>query len=374
MFKKSLILFVFTAFIVACNSSDDSNNGGTSDNFDRSTVLANVADNIIIPSFQDLQSKLSEMDVARGNFINVKSVSNLELLSNAWLEAYKVWQHVEMFNIGEAQNLGGGEDRGFVSFFNIYPVDVSDIENAVSTGNYDLNTANYHDAQGFPALDFLIHGIASGDIAPIDKFTTNAKATAFGTYISDVTAQMITLNNRVLNSWESSYRDTFVANTQTGLNGSFNTIVSDYVFFYEKGFRAVKIGIPAGNFSATPLPESVEAFFKKDVSKLLALEAQTAIENLFKGKAYNASEIGASFKTYLEFLDRDDLVTALNAHFSSARTAINGLNDNFYQQVIDNNVQMTTAYDAIQAAVPKLKIDMVQQFGVTIDYFDSDGD
>ncbi len=374
MLKKVFILFTIAMVVIACSSTDDSNGSGTNDGFNRTELLTNVADNLIVPAFQDLQTKLSALDVANESFVTNKSVTNLELLSDAWLDAYKVWQHVQIYNLGEADNLGGGE-RGFVSFFNIYPVTVADIENGANTGNYDLNTANYHDAQGFPALDFLIHGVATGDALPIDKFITNSDSNGYTTYLTDVITQMITLNDAIVNSWESGYRDTFIDNTDSGVNGSFNKLANDLIYSYEKDFRAQKVGIPAGVFSnGGSLPETVEAFYKKDVSKELALEALIGIENLFNGVGYASTTTGSSLNTYLEFLDRADLVIEINNQFTAAENAINGLNENFYQQTIDNNAQMTAAYDIIQAAIPKLKVDMKQALNFVIDYVDGDGD
>lgn len=374
MIKKITTFVILSFIVIACSSSDDAGStGDNNDTFNRSDLLSNTADNIIIPAFQDLQSELSALDVARANFINDMNQSNLDALSAAWLDAYKVWQYVEMFNLGQANNLGGGA-FGFVSFFNIYPVTVSDIETGANTGSYDLNSSNYHDAQGFAALDFLIHGVATGDVSPIDKFMTNSDADGYVTYITDVVAQMNALNNTILNDWENTFRDTFVNNTASGLNGSLNNLVNDFIFYYEKGFRANKIGIPAGNFSNESLPEKVEAFYKDNVSKELALIAMSAIEDMFVGRAYNGSATGESFATYLAFLDRNDLSTAITNQFAAARAAINGLNSSFSQQIETNNVQMTETYDTIQAAVPLIKVDMASAFSVIIDFVDADGD
>ena len=125
MIKKITTFVILSFIVIACSSSDDAGStGDNNDTFNRSDLLSNTADNIIIPAFQDLQSELSALDVARANFINDMNQSNLDALSAAWLDAYKVWQYVEMFNLGQANNLGGGA-FGFVSFFNIYPVTVS---------------------------------------------------------------------------------------------------------------------------------------------------------------------------------------------------------------------------------------------------------
>lgn len=367
--KKNLLILFISLVIVACSSSDEGTGGGGNQNptFDQGALLSNLADNLIIPSFNQLQIELSEFDLARATFINDRTQSNLEALSVAWLEAYLAWQRVEMFNIGEAE-LQASNPAGFVSFFNIYPVTLSDIEEAASGESYDLNSSFYHDAQGFPALDYLLHGTAEGDTAPLDKFTSNTNFEGYIEFLTNVTAQMMAKNNAIINSWTSTYRDSFVSNTGSTATSSFNKIVNDYIYYYEKGLRAAKIGIPAGNFSNTPLPEKVEAYYKQDISKTLALEALDAVIEVFNGGN------GDGFADYLDFLDRSDLKNDIRNQFEEARIKIQDLNENFYQQVLDDNTKMTEAYDALQATVVLLKVDMVSAFSVSIDYVDADGD
>ncbi|WP_115462385.1 imelysin family protein [Winogradskyella aurantiaca] len=366
--KKLSSILIMAILIVACSSSDEGYGGGNENpSFDQVVLLSNLADNLIIPSFNQLQTQLSAFDVARAGFINDRTQENLNALSSAWQEAYMAWQHVEMFNIGEAE-LQAGNPTGFVSFFNIYPVTVSDIKSAAEGNSYDLNSSFYHDAQGFPALDYLIHGIAEGDTTPLDKFTSNENFEGYIEFLTNVTSQMMAKNNAIINSWTSTYRDAFVSNMGSTATSSFNKIVNDYIYYYEKGLRAAKIGIPAGNFSNTPLPEKVEAYYKQDLSRTFALEALDAVIEVFNGSN------GSGFADYLDFLDRSDLKIDIQNQFAEARTKIQGLNLNFYQQVQDDNTKMTEAYDALQAAVVLLKVDMVSAFSVSIDYVDADGD
>lgn len=375
MKKKIFALLPIVIFIITYScSSSDSNGGDNNDNFDRATILTNIADNIAIPAFQDLQTKLSNLNTAYVTFSNDKTTANLDALSTQWLSAYKSWQYVQMFNIGLAETTSLDTERGFRTYFNRYPVTATDIEGFAASGSYDLEAIPTYNAQGFPALDFLFHGVATGDSNALNKFTSNANANGYTQYAQAIITHMATTNSAILDNWLANYRDAFINNTQSGLNGAFNMIVNDYLFFYEKGFRAEKIGIPVGNFSSTPLPEKVEAFYKKEVSKELALEALTAIENFFYGRGYDDNVTRASFKSYLEFLNRGDLVTAITNQFTAARTSINGLNANFYQQIQDNNTQMIATYDVLQTAVPLLKVDMLQAFNVSVDFTDSDGD
>ncbi|WP_430467843.1 imelysin family protein [Winogradskyella ouciana] len=374
MIKKIVFILSIVSVIVACSSSDDSN-GGSNDNFDRTALLTNYADNIIVPALVNFQSKMADMDTAKSDFINDINQTNLNILSDAWLEAYKAWQHVEIFNIGIAETLSADENSGFVVFFNRYPVTVSDIEAGAASGNYDLNAISYYDAQGFPALDFLIHGVADSDTTPLDKFTTNPNFEGYANYITDVIAQMRTIINTVLSDWQGSYRDSFINNTSSSATGSFNKMVNDFIYYYEKGLRANKIGIPAGNFSVDPLPEKVEAYYKNDVSKELALFGLETIEKVFNGQAIVGSGASSqSFASYLDYLDNSQLKDDINAQFLAARQQIQSLNNSFSQQVMEDNTQMTQAYDLLQGAVVLLKVDMASAFNVSIDFTDSDGD
>ncbi|GGI57243.1 imelysin family protein [Winogradskyella haliclonae] len=374
MIKRIIFGLILCVAIAACSSSDDGNNGNNGDGFNRTELLTNLADNIIIPAFQDLGVKLSAMDVARANFVNSQTQTNLDALSAAWLEAYSVWQHVELFNIGEAEDVNTtSDDRGFVRFFNIYPVSETEIDGYAASGTYDLTSVLVD--QGFPAFDYLIHGIATGDATALDKFTTHTNASGYMTYMTDVMSRMLSLNNQILNDWQNTYKDQFISATENGLNGSFNKIANDFIFAYEKGFRAQKVGTPAGVFSAgQTFPDRVEAFYKGDVSKTLALESLTALENFFVGRAYNGSTTGSSLRTYLQFLDSDDIVTAIQSQFTAVRTSINGLGNNFSNEIENNNTQVLTTYEVMQAMVPLIKVDMRQALDFAIDFQDSDGD
>ena len=106
----------------------------------------------------------------------------------------------------------------------------------------------------------------------------------------------------------------------------------------------------------------------------MALDALEAVEDFFNGKHYNGSLTGESFKTYLQYLDRNDIYVSTTDQFNSARIEINNLSNNFSYQINTDNTKMTKAYDELQKAVVLLKVDMLQAFSINIDYVDADGD
>lgn len=369
--KKFFTVVLAALFVAACSSSDDStdtNEGGNGTAFDRAAMLSNVADNIIIPSYEALNTELEALVTAKNNFNAIPNQTNLEALRTAWLTAYKAWQHVEAFNIGLA------EQTLYYFQMNTYPVNTTDVENNVSSGSYDLTHPNNNDAVGFPALDYMLYGLDLSDTAIIAKYDTNADSSKYKTYLSDLVNQMKTLTQSVLSDWTTTYRDTFVASTANTATSATNKFVNDFIFYYEKGLRANKIGIPAGNFSSTSLPDRVEAFYNKEVSRELALEGLQAVQNIFNGTHFGGSSNGESFRTYLISLDRSDLATQIINQFNTARGKIQELNTNFVTQINTDNTKMTEAYDALQAAVVLLKVDMLQAFNINVDFVDADGD
>lgn len=369
MVKKILLVAIITLFVYSCsNSSDTPEPTPPSQKFNRGTVLKNYADNNIIPAFQNFKNKLATLKDNADAFKASTSQSTLNSLRTSWYDAYKAWQTVAMFNIGKA------EEIQFVNHFNIYPLNVVDVENNITNGNYDLNHPNNHDAQGFPALDYLLYGLADNDTNIIAKFSTDAKADKYKKYLTDVVAKMNTVTAQIVADWTGGYKSTFIASTDNTATSSLNKLVNDFIFYYEKQLRANKIGIPAGNFSSTALPNKVEALYRKNISKELALEALNSFQNFFEGKSFDGKSTGESFKSYLIALKRQDLVTEITNQLGKAKSAVNDLDANFYNQITTDNTKMTKAYDELQKVIRFLKVDMLQAFNVSVDYVDADGD
>ena len=187
---------------------------------------------------------------------------------------------------------------------------------------------------------------------------------------------MIYFTQAVITDWED-YRDIFINSTDNTTTSSINKMTNDFIFYFEKGLRANKIGIPAGHFSNEVLPHTVEAFYKQTVSKELALEALSACKDFFSGKAFNSSVSGLGLSDYLNHLSvssDNNLSDEIISEFNDAETAISELDDNFVIQIENDNLSMLLAYDAVQKLVVSFKVDMLQALAIPVDYVDADGD
>ena len=359
------------------SSSDDqttSEDSSSSDNsesqtFDRKALLTNWANNIIIPLYDNFNTNLNLLSDEVTKFNETPNLDNLKLVREKWLDAYKSWQHVEMFNLGKA------EETYFQSKMNVYPSDKERIERNLTNETYNLDNPNNNDAQGFPAIDYMLYGTDESDEKIVDKYLLENKK--YNTYLSSLIDKMVSNTSVVVNDWNQN-KDTYINSTENTSTSSINKITNDFIYYYEKLFRANKIGIPAGVFSGSKLPDRVEGYYSKIYSKDLALEAMSAIENFFVGKKYNSDEKGESLESYLNFLNSEKNGTSLSKsitdQFKIAKETIDKLNNDFASQVNEDNNKMLVAYDEIQKGVVFMKTDMLQSLSISVDYVDADGD
>jgi predicted lipoprotein len=352
--------------ITACGDDDNADAITPSDNFDRASLLVNWADNIIIPSYTALGASLVTLESVAQTFISNPTNQNLDAIRASWFDAYKAFQKVSMFEIGKAEAIN------YRNRLNVYPCNTDEIEGLVVSGSWDFNLPSTIDAQGFPAIDYMIFGLGS-DQEIIDFFSIHENAQYYKQYLLDLVNTMQTLTSDVLADWENGYRQTYVANTSSSATGAVDQTVNAFLFYYEKALRAGKVGIPAGVFNGTPLPQNVESLYKEDISKVLLQEALTTVKNFFNG-----SGTGAGLQTYLDELNvkknGTKLSTLINNQFDAAAAEIETLNPNFVIQITTDNIKMLEAYDQLQRNVVLLKVDMLQALNIDIDYVDADGD
>ena len=392
----SILVLSFLILSIACSKSDDDDSStseitynqsrtedinqedssegteddqsGNDNSFDRVKMMTFITEEIIIPSYNNLNTSLTELKESYELFkINITE-HNLEELRNKWLNSYKLWQHVEMYNIGKSM-----EDY-LIFRSNIYPVDSVRVNQNIDNGEYDLENPNNYAAQGFPAMDYLLYGIGNDPVKVIDHYKENNKVMNYlGALIEDLVANVKTVND----DW-NQVKNEFVNSVDNTASSNLNMMVNDFIYYYEKGFRANKFGIPAGVFSGGALPDRVEGFYSKNFSKVFALEAMTSIKKFFNGQSYKDDDLeGLGLKSYLNFVEKDKeefLSDKINAQLTDAEKIINELDNNLSGQIESELIKVLKTYDEIQTAVVLFKVDMLQALNIAVDYADADGD
>lgn len=356
-----VLIVVASLLTISCNNSTDKEPSPDNE-LDRKPMLENYATNYVVPTYADMQARLSTLKTALATFGTTPNVANHNAAKTALFEAYLQWQRTDVYGFGPA------EDAQLRTFINTYPVTVSKVNNNITSGSYDLEAFGNNDAQGFPALDYLLNGL------DLDMYTTDAQAASRIKYMNDVAAMMESKMNTVTTNWDT-YKNTFINSTGTDASSSLSQMVNNFVLYYERYLRSGKVGIPAGAMTGSALPEHVESLYAPEQSKLYLSTALKTVLDFYAAQSIG----GASMKSYYEAIgtkaDNDVLMAdVIVTEMNEAITSIDNLNGTLYENIKSNKGAVLTAYDELQDVVPLLKVDMVSAFSISITYTDNDGD
>jgi len=368
--RKVLLFISPILFLISC-SDGGGGNGSTTDNqiSNRTSLLENVTNNIIIPSYNNLIEDINNLSVTATSFSSNPTQQTLDQVRKAWVKTYVTWQAVEMFNINLA------EEMEYYKTMNTYPCTPGYIDNNISSGSYDLSsiTDQSRKSQGLPALDYMLYGLDT-DTNAIINYYVGVNGSNYCNYLNDLIQQMQTNTNAIIADWQNE-KSNFINSSGNSATSSFNKLTNDFVYYYEKGFRANKIGIPVGKWNAwAPYQAGVEARYRKDISKRLAQKALISCKDFFTGKSMLTGATGYSYVDFLADHEDQTLSNDILSKMELAKTAVDILDNNFISHLTGNNSPMIDAYDAIQQVVPLLKVEMFGVLQVDPDYADSDGD
>ena len=79
-----------------------------------------------------------------------------------------------------------------------------------------------------------------GDSKIIEKFSQSDNK--YISYLTNVIDKMYSVTSEVSSYWTDN-KDSFISSTENTSTSSIKKVTNDFIFYYEKGFRANKIGI-----------------------------------------------------------------------------------------------------------------------------------
>ena len=356
MYRKVLLFISSILLLIGC---DDELKPSNNNIFDASTLLESIVDNHLLPEFKKFDTDASALVIAKNVFVETPSTDNLNNLREAYFKAYLSFQSVGKYESTVTENLN------FYLNLNAHPLNTNGIEAFIlDQENINFSSILTQDRQGFPALDYLLYGLAETDEA-ILSFYTNSNANDYNSFLSKVTNRIAALTSEVKNDFENN-----LANQIKSDIGFGNSIFNNYLQYFEKRVRSSKVDFPAGKFDGTPSPEVIESLFNPEQSKRLLIEAFNDIELFYLG----TEESESSWSKILINLEEDGLDAKIKLAILEAKNAIDDLDDNLKLQVETDNAKMLATRDKIQQVVRLLKVDVVSVLGINITFIDNDGD
>ena len=367
---RPLLLAALAFGLAACDSG--SGTEPPPDTFDRSELLADVASEIIVPSYEALQQSVDALDAAADAFAADPTAANLAAAQDALRTARLAWQDASLFQFGPAESVA------LRTSLNTYPVDVEQVETNVATGDYILGSVDNRDAVGLPTLGYLLHGVGDTEDEILAAYADAPDAADRITYLQDNVDFVAEAVDATVEAWSpggGDYLGMFLSEANAGVDvgSSLGMMINAFILHYERFIRDGKIGIPAGVRSAgVPRPTSTEAYYGGYSAELTAASLR-AVQRLFRGDALSGTA-GTGLDDYLQALDAQPLAAQIVTELDEAIAAVDALEDPLAEQIERDVDPVLTAFQELQDVIVLLKADMTSILGVTITFQDNDGD
>ena len=358
MNKVLLVGLLLGVLITATNCKKDKKDEDTTpDDFNRSELMVNIANNVIVPQYLSFQVELNQLNTDYSTFISNQNSTTLQTVQDQLIETMIAWQSASMFEIGPAMNVGL---RGAIGAF---PTDTAKVLSNISAGSYNLGTADNTTSIGLSAMDFLLFRANA-----LDHFSS----LNYQQYGSDVLQKMLIEINGVVTQWQSGYVQTFIAGTGTESTSTFSKLVNEFSLDYEL-IKNAKVGTPLGVYSlGVTLPGYIEARYS-GISLQLIEESVKASQRLFNGNKLDGTT-GIGFDDYLVALEKSALANAINTKYAEIIAAENALSGTLEENLVSNIGGVQALHLKLSEMVVMIKTDMPSSFGVLITYQDNDGD
>lgn len=362
-FFLSSIVIVFT-LLTSCNPDQ---NDPCAVEFDQLALLTNVSDNIISPAYDSLKTEVDALAVKIDCFTVSPTNTFLLEAQNQWKRAALAWQRAMIYEFGPAADYQLREQ------LNNFPVFVSRLESSVQSGNYNLEIDSFAFTRGFPALDYLLFGVAANTTEIVAAYDTDVNAANRRQFLGDVLVQIQQKVDWVQTDWQS-YANTFKSTEGVATGSPMSLLVNQLNQNYES-FKNNKLGTPVGaKVSYIPAAEKVEAYYSR-YSLELALASLQASKDLFNGK----NGIGLDDYLATANVDKDGvpLEDLINTQFNAAISALETLQAaTLYDAILNDFNNVKTAYAEAQNQVVYLKTDLPSVLCISITYVDNtdDGD
>ena len=357
--RSVLLTTIIAVAVFACSKSGGDDNGeGSTDGADvfKKGMLTNYADDIIIPGYTDLQSKLNLLETSANAFIAAPSTGTQETVKTSLKTAWLAYENVSVAYFGPASALL------LNNFLNTFPTNTVKIESGIQTGNYNFTLATASDSiQGFAALDYLFSS-ADG----VQKFSAPDAANR-KKYAQDVVTRMKSLVAEVIKQWQSGYRGDFVNSLKTNVGSSIGYLVNQFAFEMD-ALKGPRIGWPFGKQSnGIVFADKCEGYYT-GISVTLAVANLTSLKNYYTGAA------GDGIADYLVLLKKESLNDAVLAQFDVALNSLKAIPEPMSAAFTNNAALVEAAYKEVQKLLTLLKTDVASATAVQITYMDNDGD
>lgn len=357
------------------------------DNFDRTELATNVANNIVLNSYANFAAAVTTLKQACDD--SALAVQNnaadkaarLTVAQNAWINAMDIWQEAELYQFGPAGVSGiviGGQNLRdeIYSFPTINPCRVDQELVANNFGQPGFVANNLVNVYGLDALENLLFNTSNQNSCPAGALiNTDGSWTALvnsgdleqrrADYAAVVATDLQTRANQLLQAWNPASGN-YVAQLVNAGNGtsiylSTQQAVNEIyfgIFYLELITKDLKVGAPLGVTNPAGSDPNLRESRFANRSKRHIINNLRAFQKLFLGNAPTAPD-RVGFDDFLVSLGANDLSSRITLNTVAAITAFENLPGASLEDDINNNImQVNAAFDALKLVTDDIKTEL----------------
>lgn len=347
-----LTLLVLSGLGLSSCGGDSTNEPGVSDFTD---LLTNQIDEVILPTMVAYQQEVSNLAAEIESLAAPVGDEGLSSLRQAYQEANLAYQRAAVHDYFSTASLD------LVALTNLYPIEVSTLENLILAGSNRFSSLDHQRANGFPAIDYMLYGPSD-----VQSYLDNNRLV----FLQEMVGDMKDRADNLASNW-ARIRDNFVAADGTSLGSAISGQLNGSLSYYEFTVREDKVGIPIGKLGPndSPIPPDVtkiEAYYQSlfdgsdQFAKQLIRAAVEEMEEIYLGTTAS----GANGQGYDDLLQ----VRGQAAVDADIKAAFQAIYDELEVRAAIT-ASDTKLYDAVQQVVTYYKSDMLPILNVQ----DADG-
>ncbi|WP_224367299.1 imelysin family protein [Hyalangium versicolor] len=343
--RLSLRSLALAGALVLASCGDDDDNGPTTPSFD-SEIIVHFADDVVVPTYQNLATRMSELDAAVNALAADTTAAKLTAAQEAWFAARQPWEQSEGFLFGPVDSFG------YDPAMDSWPVNRSDLD-AVLASN-DAFTPTYvatlsETQKGFHTVEYLLFG--DGRAKKPEDFTPRQFD-----YLKAIAAELKSVSAALSDSWAKSvdgrqpYRDVLANAGQQG--NSAYTSVSSAAQEMVGGMIGILDEVANGKI-ADPYdakdPELVESQFAYNSLSDFSNNIRS-VQNAYLGHLQGQAAKGKSFSDFVK-AENAELDARVQKELADAITALSKIPEPFRTSITDP--ASADEIEAAQAAIRK---------------------
>ncbi|MBP6838282.1 MAG: peptidase M75 [Kofleriaceae bacterium] len=200
-----LALLTPTALVLAACGDDG---GTTPSGFDDAQVIADFADQVVVPTYQLLATRTAALDAALATLAATPNEANLTAARQAWVAMRVPWEQSEAFLFGPVSA------QGWDPAMDSWPLNQTDLDAVLATQDplTQAYVRNLPETQkGFHTLEYLLWGVDSAK--PATALTPRELE-----YVGALGDELVLITTDLVASWTDAggYRATFATAGQAG--------------------------------------------------------------------------------------------------------------------------------------------------------------